>query len=589
MHLRSLKWRIALPFAVLITLLVIGLSGYTSALLQRNYIQDTNDRLLAEARLVGQQLNPALLQPDQYDALMSSTQAQAEVLQARMTIIAADGVVLADSLEDPRKMENHLYRPEVQQAISSGQGYASRFSQTTGYNMLYVAVYIPESESSSVIVRLALPMSQVQAEVAKMRRNLALVALAALLAVVALAFVITQRTLKPIYRLTAAVKRMAAGDMNTIILSTEWDEVGQLTNAFNQLGESLRTTISSYEHERDRLAGLVEHLVDGVMILDSDGKVRLCNPAALRLLGYSGAYPLGASVAAVSSYPEIIALWRRCQESGQEASDLIELERAGIFCQAILTPLSGSETGSVLVILQDLTNVHRLETVRRDFISNISHELRTPLASLKMLAETLRNGALEDPPAAQHFVERIESEVDNLTQMVEELLELARIESGRVPLKLAPVDVSEVVLPVLERLMPIAEHGDVLLSAELYPDLPRIIADRERLQRALGNLVHNGIKFTQPGGWVRVTARSVGQELIIDVQDSGIGINPELLERIFERFYTADKSRSGGTGLGLAIARHIVQAHTGCIWVESTPGVGSTFHIALPLDDSANS
>jgi len=583
MHLPSLKWRIALPFAVLVASLVTGLAVYTSSLLQSNYIQDTNNRLVAEARLVGQQLTPKLLQSDQYDALMATIRSQASLLQVRITLITADGTVLADSVEDSRTMENHLYRPEVQQAIATGQGYASRYSTTIGYDMLYVAVNIPMGESSA-LVRLALPLSQIQSANDKMRRDLVLVALIVLVVVVVLAVLITQRTLRPIYRLTDAVKRMAAGELNTTVLSTEQDEVGQLTNAFNQLGESLRTTISIYEHERDRLAGLVEHLVDGVMILDSDGKVRLCNPAALHLLGYNGDSPIGASIAAVSRYPEIVALWRRCRETGQEASNLIELEHVGIFCQAILTPLAGSETGSVLVILQDLTNMHRLETIRRDFISNISHELRTPLASLKMLAETLREGGLDDPPAALHFIERIETEVDNLTQMVEELLELARIESGRVPLKLAPLEISDLILPVIEHLKPIAEHGGVSLSVEIKPDLPKIVADRERLQRALGNLVHNGIKFTPSGGWVKVTARSEERELIIDVQDSGIGINPELLDRIFERFYTADKSHSGGTGLGLAISRHIVQAHNGRIWVESTPGKGSIFHMALPLD-----
>jgi two-component system phosphate regulon sensor histidine kinase PhoR len=284
----------------------------------------------------------------------------------------------------------------------------------------------------------------------------------------------------------------------------------------------------------------------------------------------------------------------------------IEIGYRNLFVQAIVKPFGQGKSSGYLTILQDLTRVRRLETVRRDFISNISHELRTPLAGLKALVDTLRGGALEDPPAAQRFLDSMEGEVDALTQMVEELLELSRIESGRMPLRLRPTEVSRVAIQPVERLRPQAERAGLTMEVEIPPDLPPILAEEERLQQVITNLVHNAIKFTPAGGRVQVTARAwqadregrtsseapgsepgtipPGDWVIFSVQDTGVGIPADDLPRIFERFYKADRARSGGgTGLGLAIAKHIVQSHGGFIWAESVEGKGSTFHFGLPV------
>jgi two-component system phosphate regulon sensor histidine kinase PhoR len=227
--------------------------------------------------------------------------------------------------------------------------------------------------------------------------------------------------------------------------------------------------------------------------------------------------------------------------------------------------------------------VRRLETVRRDFISNISHELRTPLAGLKALVDTLRGGAIKDRPAAKRFLKRMDAEVDALTQMVEELLELSRIESGQAPLRLTPTPVAEVVIPPLDRLRPQAERAGLALTVQLPPELPSVLADADRVRLVLTNLVHNAVKFTPPGGRIVVTAQAAGDQVLFSVQDSGVGIPASDLPRVFERFYKADRARSGGgTGLGLAIAKHVVQGHGGSIWAESVEGQGSTFHFTLP-------
>ncbi len=231
-----------------------------------------------------------------------------------------------------------------------------------------------------------------------------------------------------------------------------------------------------------------------------------------------------------------------------------------------------------------MTRQRQIETMRRDFISNVSHELRTPLAALKALTETLQGGALEDPPAAHRFLEQMETEVDSLSLMVSELLELSRIESGRVPLTLAPTRPIDIVTPAFERLYLQAERAGLTLTLECPEELPPVMADATRVQQVVVNLLHNAIKFTPSGGNVTVRAMQQDRAVRFSVSDTGIGITAEDLSRIFERFYKVDRSRAtSGTGLGLAIARHLVEAHGGRIWVESEVGKGSTFYFSIPL------
>jgi len=279
-------------------------------------------------------------------------------------------------------------------------------------------------------------------------------------------------------------------------------------------------------------------------------------------------------------------LWQRCRQSGREQSMAVEVG-ADLFLQAVITPFQDDDTSGYLLILQDLTHIHHLQTIRRDFISNISHELRTPLASLRAVVETLQDGALDDPPAANRFLERAALEVDTLSQMVEELLELSRIESGQVPLKLVRTAVPDLFFNPMERLQSQAERNEIELVLDLPSGLPPVLADAARVQQVIANLLHNAIKFSSAGDKITVCAEWVEEEtaVLFSIEDNGAGIPAADLPRIFERFYKSDRARTrsrGGTGLGLAIARHIVQAHNGRIWATSKEGKGSTFYFTLP-------
>ena len=362
-------------------------------------------------------------------------------------------------------------------------------------------------------------------------------------------------------------------------VNTNIRELENLSSSIASLIATFNAQHAVLESERLRLATVLDQITDGVLIADTTGLIRFANPAAGRLFQFGN--PLNHSIAEVVRNHQLVEAWRRGQKTRQIQSESVEVPTRHQYLQLVVIP--DRHTSGSLLLAQDLTRLRRLETVRRDFVSNLSHELRTPLASLKALAETLQEGALEDPPAAQRFVDQIQIEVDALTQMVNELLELSKIESGRFSLERSPVAASDLLRSAAQRMQVQAERANITVRVECEEDLPRVQVDSQRLEQVLINLIHNAIKFTRPGGEVLLCAESGPGEVRFSVRDSGVGIPADEVSRIFERFYRVDKSRTGrGTGLGLSIAKHIVEAHKGRIWAESTEGQGSMFYFTIP-------
>lgn len=415
-------------------------------------------------------------------------------------------------------------------------------------------------------------------------RGVGITAVFLLLALPLLTLYLVNQLLKPLGQISMALRRFTTNEARVSLLLPGQDEVGEAARAFNAMSSHLNQRMEHLTEERQQLNTVLTHMADGVLIVDAEGFVQLNNPAAFRILHTHQAM-IGRSLAEVVRHHQLIALWQRCQRTGQEQVEAVEVGR-DLFLQAVITPFPHRE--GYLMILQDLTQVHRLQAVRRDFVSNVSHELRTPLASLRAVVETLRDGAMANPVVADRFLQRAEVEVETLTQMVEELLELSRIESGQVPLKLEKTAVSNLVLIPLDRVRSMAQKKEIELILNLPARLPHVLADPGRMQQVMTNLLHNAVKFTPPEGKVTVGAEVNQQQkqVIVFVQDTGYGIAEEDLPRIFERFYKSDRARTrgeGGTGLGLAIARHLVQAHKGQIWAKSREERGSTFYFSLPI------
>jgi two-component system phosphate regulon sensor histidine kinase PhoR len=355
--------------------------------------------------------------------------------------------------------------------------------------------------------------------------------------------------------------------------------LGGLASAINARQNTLQEQNAATQAEQSRLSAILDQLTDGVLIADADGRVQFANPAAEKL--FDGALS-GLSVTEVLRHHSLVEAWRECRATNEPRIETVELPASGQFLQLVVIP-DRDMPGGTLLLAQDLTRVRRLETVRHDFISNLSHELRTPLASLKALTETLLEGAYTDPQAGPRFLGQIQTEVDALTQMAQELLDLSKIESGQVTLNLHKVEPGALLKTVAERMHLQAERAGVTLEVETT-DSPSIQADAGRLEQVLVNLVHNAVKFTGRGGKVTLSAKADDGSVIFAVRDTGIGIPADDLPRIFERFYRVDKSRAGsGTGLGLSISKHIVEAHGGSLQVKSRQGEGSVFLFSIPI------
>ena len=603
--MRSIRWRLSLPFVSLILILMVAILIYVAGFVRDMQIENERERLRIDAQLIGEAVAASLADDASTTVYDPIVDRYARLLGARVTVIGLDGTILGESHRSRGGLDSVLSRLEVRDALADGVGSQIRYDSPSGLDAIYVAVLVRHEDRPVGIVRLAMPADQARAEIASLRRALLFATLVATLVAAFSSVVIAERTIWPVIQLTRLAERLAQGQLNARLLLNSRDELGVLARAFNHMADQLEEKMTSLAEEESLVSAILDSMADGVIITDGEGSVRLINPAAARLLGTERERALGRSFAQAVRQHQLIDLWHRCHELGEEQSIAVEVGRRGLFWQAIARPFRAAGSEGYLVMLQDLTRVRRLETVRRDFISNISHELRTPLAGLKALADTLRDGALEDPPAARRFLDRIEVEVDALTQMVEELLELSRIESGRMPLRLRPTPVADVVLPPVERLKPQIERADLSLDVDLPEDLAPILSEPERVQQVVTNVVHNAIKFTPAGGRISISGRMLevgadgqavpdvyglepgtipaGTWVVLSVQDTGIGIPAEDLDRIFERFYKIDRARSGGgTGLGLAISKHIVQAHGGQIWAASREGQGSTFYFALP-------
>ena len=420
------------------------------------------------------------------------------------------------------------------------------------------------------------------------RQSVSFAAVLLLVMAAIVAFPVAARTTRPVRHLTSVIRRITQGEWDARVLPLTRDEMGELILAFNDMIDALREQHLALLEENGQFNTVLNYMVDGVLITDSVGRIRLINPAVSKLFSLTEKSALQRTFAEAVRHHQLIDLWQECQRSGREVTAAVEIGRK-LFLQVIITPFKEGWAEGYLVILQDLTTVRHLQTVRRDFISNVSHELRTPLASLRVIIETIQDSAYDDPATAVRFLDRAAGEVDVLTQMVEELLELSRIESGQVPLRLQETAVADLLLLPMDRLKPQAERADVDLILDLPGALPTVLADPTRIHQVVSNLLHNAIKFTPEGGKITLQAHvnSAENEIVLSVHDTGVGIAKEDLGRIFERFYKSDRARTrgrGGTGLGLAISRHIVEVHNGRIWVKSKEFKGSNFFFTLPIN-----
>ncbi len=400
---------------------------------------------------------------------------------------------------------------------------------------------------------------------------------------IALAYVLARRTSHSVRSITEAARRIEAGDLDYRARSEVGDETAELAAAFNRMAGTLRKTIRDLSSERAKLATVVNTMADGVVVTDAQGDVVLTNQAAETMLQPRPSGRQQTRLMDLLRDYELQGLVESSRESASMRHSEVELVGPYRFISAIATPLPINGASGTLLTLHDLTNTRQLDTTRREFVTNVSHELRSPISSLLALVETLESGALDDRDTATDFIGRIHDEANRMSAIVEELLELSRIESGQAALRLAPLDLSAMVTDIIREFRLRAAKSGIDLDASLSGGLPQALADEMTFRRALVNLIDNALKFTPAGGRVHISITPQEGTITIEVADTGQGISQEHLPHIFERFYKVDRSRRDkGTGLGLAIVKHTVEAYGGRVYVKSEEGEGSVFAVSVP-------
>ena len=580
---RSIYWKITIPLIILVLLGMGFLGVYITSSARNTQINHLKLQLVNEAELVANISASSFADPAQQVNLNVVAQTIGAEINTRITFIALDGTVLGDNDQTAASMENHATRPEVQAALAGNIGQDTRYSTTLREYMMYAAVPVLSQGQKIGVARVALPLTTVESSVnSEVLTIITAVVIAAILFIL-IAALIARMITKPVRQITKAAVGITAGNLGQQIEIRTNDEIGRLAHAFNEMSQNLKTTIAAIVDERGNLATVLTNLTDGVVMTDAEEKLLLTNPAAERLFNFKkenvNGHPL---IEAVHDY-EIDEIVKKCLSTTHEQT--AQLETNGRFIRVIAVPITTGRSYSTLILFQDLTELRNLQTMRRELIGNISHDLRTPIAGIKAMVETLQDTAIDDKQVAWDFLTRINGEVDRLTQMVTELTELSHIETGKAELRRVPTNLNYLIEEVVGQMRPQAESKPVTITTDFNSNLPVIKVDKDRIRQTLTNLVHNAIKFNNPGGKVTITTTFDNESAIVSMSDTGIGISKEDLPHIFERFYKADKARSqGGSGLGLAIAKHTIQAHGGNISVKSEEGKGTTITFDLPLN-----
>ncbi len=509
----------------------------------------------------------------------------------RVTFIDADGVVLGDSqvsLDELAHVENHRDRPEVAAALAGGERSSTRNSATVHERLMYAAVPLALPGGARGAARLAVPLDEVDAAVSKLRHILWAALGLALLVAVVLSSAAAQMLSRALGRMTEAAQRMAAGDLAVRTRPSGTDEISDLGRALDAMAGNLATSLTALRTERDLLEVILQSMQEGVLVLDQDNRMLLVNPA-LRATFSLGPEAEGRAALELIRNAELQSILERARKGSGAITGEIEITgpkpRRLLVHAASLPPLNAKSQG-LLAVFVDVSEIRRLETLRKDFVANVSHELRTPITAVRSAVDTLRLTLERDPGASDRFIDIIDRNAQRLGALVEDLLDLSRIESKEYRPDVAPVPLRAVSEQVLSLLRPRIEEKSFDVVNEIAADLPAARADRKALEQVFTNLLDNAIKYCGSGTQIRLRAQRAGSALRVEIADSGPGIESRHLPRLFERFYRVDSGRSrdmGGTGLGLSIVKHLVEAMGGTIGVESIPGRGATFWFTLPV------
>ena len=578
-----LFWKLGLTYLLLLLVVIAALGIYVVQALKQEYLDAAYTQLESLS-------NVALTRPPSLssNAMLQEWAGWLAKSGIRVTLISEDGIVLADSDEDPANMENHSTRPEIRAAFLTGSGRAVRYSATLGLDLVYLAKRYDYEKEKSLVMRFSMPLHRLDEALHVFRNRLWLISLSIIVLAGGGSLLYFRTISERIKRLKEFSRCVADGDFRPLPRDLHNDELSELAASLNRTAKELDLTIRTLTEERNQSAAVLASMEEGVAVIGRDQRIIYCNRAFCRTMDVSETGWQGRPVMELIRHSDMIAYIRKVLtiDKAIHGEVVVGSVRTRSFAiTAAPVHSEGSTTGAVMV-LHDISEIRRLERARRDFIANISHEFKTPLTAIQGFAETLLGGALEDTQNRERFLEIIRNHALRLSRLTEDLLKLAQIEAGQLSYDARFISFSEIVNPCLDTARVKANQKDLVLEAEYPADLPKLFGDLQAFHGILENLLDNAVRYSSVGGIVRVSAAVEANEMVISVSDSGIGIPKVDQERIFERFYRVDAARSresGGTGLGLSIVKHLVEAQGGRVRVESEVGIGSTFYVMLPI------
>ena len=578
------------PSYLLITLIsLVAVTWFASSSIQHFFLEQTASNLLTRARLFENQMSQFLgpFETSVVDAICKEIGVSSAT---RITVILPSGVVIGDSNENPAIMDNHASRPEVITARKGGVGKSIRYSMTLQKRMMYVAIPLKEKKKIVAIIRAALPVTAIDQELKTIQIKIMLGGLFIALLAAVISLFVSRRIIRPIENLKQGADFFARGDLSHRMSGTGLVEIDSLVETLNQMARQLEDRINTIVRQKNELTAVLSSMTEGVIAVDMDERIISINKAAARIFENLPENLLNRSIQEAIRIPDVQKFINKALSSKENIEEDITLYQGG---ERILyvhnTPLEEADgrRSGILVVLNDVTHLRKLENMRKDFAANVSHEIKTPLTAIKGFVETLRTGDGVDPKETDRFLAIIEKHVNRLTAIIDDLMKLSKIEKQdeKSEIHLEESSIKKTILSAIQICREKADAKHITIDLLCPEDMSAWIDSRLMVQ-ALVNLLDNAINYSSEKSRIEISASLKDKELMVSVQDHGIGISKIHLSRLFERFYRVDKARSrnlGGTGLGLAIVKHIAHAHDGHVSVKSTPGTGSTFSLHLPM------
>lgn len=582
--------KITLTYLVVFVTIYIITGFYIAYTLENKTLDHFKDSLAIRTELLKHSILPDLIKQKKQKAVYDQVKELGRQAQARVTVIALDGTVLGDSYETWEqflKMDNHASRPEIKTALNGQEGSIIRWSDTIHKKMFYWAVPLKENGQIIGVLRLSVPLNEIKSDLSAVRDPILIGSFAGIIIVLILGVVLGGSITSRVRNMMDAARRYARGDLSQKVVIESGDELQSLASTINRMATMLQERIREGESEKTKFATILENMAEGVIAVGHNNEVLLLNSSAKKIFDVGDDRFMGKSLLEITRQEPLDDAMRTAIDNQTIVANEIEWMHPDDRILKFHAIGIAKEPSAVcgFLVLHDVTEIRRLERMRREFVANVSHELRTPLTSLQGFIETLLHGAFRDPAQSEKFLKIMEEDTHRLNRLIQDLLELSKIESRKVVLNFQSLDLKAEVEKAISVCLPLSKEKGVSIENRLQDKkLSRVKADKDKLQQILINLLDNAIKFNRPQGRILVDAIQTNHQLQVIIEDTGYGVSEEDIPRVFERFFRADKARSrelGGTGLGLAIVKHLVEAHEGKVFCESQLGLGSKFSFTL--------